>query len=82
MTLGQKIHKLRKAKGWTLARLAKEAEKSIYYWSKIENSKELPSPTMILRLATVFGVDSGELMNLARFEKMAQAEKSIDARYK
>ncbi|TWT81204.1 Helix-turn-helix domain protein [Planctomycetes bacterium CA13] len=68
-TFGERIRKLRQAKGWTLRQLAPEVGVGFTYLSKVENERldtgHYPSEALIHRLADALGADEDELLLLA-----------------
>lgn len=70
MRFGQRIRQLRKAKGYSLRRLADAVGVSFTYISKIENEKldfgDYPGEDLIRKLAAALNVDADELLILAK----------------
>jgi transcriptional regulator with XRE-family HTH domain len=65
-TFGKHIHKLRKARGMSIRKLAKGVEKDHTYLSKIEHGKvPPPSAEVVMALAEELGEDSDVLMVMA-----------------
>ena len=59
---GEKLRALRKARGLTLPALATAANITKGYLSKIENAPEPPTFSTLQSLATVLGVEMGDLL--------------------
>jgi transcriptional regulator with XRE-family HTH domain len=64
-TLGSTISKLRKEKGWSLRKLAKEAKISFPYLYEIEQGSLLPKPDKLERIAGALNVNHKGLEVLA-----------------
>lgn len=63
-TLGEKIHKIRKEKGYTLEKLAELSESSKSYIWEIENKNPpRPSADKIAKIAAVLGVTADYLVD-------------------
>lgn len=62
MTLGERIHQLRKANRWTLSDLSLRTELSISYHSDIENDRTDPSLKTLVKLADAFGIKVIEVL--------------------
>lgn len=65
MTLGEKLQKLRKARGWTQEELAAQVGVSRQSLSKWESDGALPDTTNVLLLADLFGVTTDYLLRPA-----------------
>lgn len=63
MTLGEKLQKLRKAKGWTQEDLASQISISRQALSKWEQGTVIPDTENVLQLSKVFGVSIDYLLN-------------------
>lgn len=67
---GQKVRKLRQAKGWSLRDLAPKVGVGFTYLSKVETGRldfgEYPGEGLIRKLAKVLGADQDELLLLAK----------------
>lgn len=59
---GQILKNLRLQREWTLQRLARESHMTATYLGLLERGLNLPSLTAVITLATVLGVDPGELV--------------------
>lgn len=70
MTLGRKIQKMRKEKGWTQEELANRVGVSAQAVSKWETDVSSPDISLLRPLAEKFGVSVDELLNME--ETMAQ----------
>jgi transcriptional regulator with XRE-family HTH domain len=62
-TLGQRIRRLRLARGWTQEQLARNAGTSKGFLSELENGKHFPTSNMLLRIAEMLGVTTDHLMS-------------------
>ena len=70
MTYGAIIQACRKSRGMTLQEVAKRIESHKGYVSGIENGMvNPPSPTITCKLATMFGLDQEDLLEVAWAEK-------------
>ena len=69
MRFGERVRKLRHAKGWSLRVLAEKVDVGFTYLSRIENGRlnfgDYPSDALIHRLAKALGADEEELLVLA-----------------
>lgn len=73
-TLGEKIRKLRKQKGYTLERLAELSESSKSYIWEIENKNPpRPSADKIAKIAAVLGVTADYLVDTRESTPAADA---------
>lgn len=66
MTIGEKINKERKSKGWSMSKLARMSELSggkqhVY---KLEKGEVLPSILTIYKLSSALDIHPSELLNL------------------
>jgi transcriptional regulator with XRE-family HTH domain len=61
MTLGQKISKLRKLKGWTQAQLAEKVGVHPSHITRWERDKNQPSSSTLKELTTAFGLSLEEM---------------------
>jgi len=59
---GAIIERLRRARGWTVTKLAGRARMDAAYVRRVEKGKNTPSIDTILELAEVLGVDPGEIV--------------------
>ncbi|MBV7332456.1 helix-turn-helix domain-containing protein [Chloroflexi bacterium TSY] len=60
---GEKVRALRQKNRMTLKELAEALELSSFsYVSEIETGKKTPHPTLIIKIADVFGVTADQLM--------------------
>jgi transcriptional regulator with XRE-family HTH domain len=59
---GAVVQRLRQQKGWSLADLGKLVKLSPVYLSILERGRNIPSLTVILRLARALGADAGEMI--------------------
>lgn len=70
MTFGEKLRKMRHAKGLTLRRLASQVDVGFTYLSRVETGTmtygDYPSEALIHRLADVLEADEDELLLLAK----------------
>lgn len=62
--LGQRINKLRTAKGWSQVELAKRLRVAKQTVSNWENDNIQPSIEMLVRLSKIFGVTTDYLLGL------------------
>src|SRR5271166_5385092 len=77
-SLGEKVRKLRKKKGYTLEKLAELSESSKSYIWELENKNPpRPSADKVARIASVLGVTSDYLV--ARTERTDVAEATDQA---
>jgi len=60
---GASIRRLRENRGWTQEQLAEQAEMSVTYLGFIERGENVPTLTIILKLADAFGVNPGRLVD-------------------
>jgi len=81
MDFGRTIRELRRARGWSVYELADRIGKTAGYISKIEARGEIPSPEMIVTLATALHTDPEELVKLAKRAKTEQAASTIERKY-
>ena len=65
MTLGEKLQKLRKARGWTQEELSEKIGVSRQSLSKWESDGALPDTANIILLADLFGVTTDYLLREA-----------------
>lgn len=65
MTLGEKLQKLRKARGWTQEELAEKVGVSRQSLSKWESDSALPDTANVIVLADLFGVTTDYLLREA-----------------
>jgi HTH-type transcriptional regulator, competence development regulator len=69
MLFGERLHQLRKAKGYTLRDLAAKVGVGFTYISKAENSKlafaDYPGEALIVKLAVALDADADELLLMA-----------------
>lgn len=63
MTFGEKLQKLRKAKGWTQEELASQVSVSRQALSKWEKGSVLPDTDNILRISKIFEVSTDYLLH-------------------
>ena len=70
MRFGERVQELRKAKGFTLRKLASKVGVGFTYLSKAENGKlafaDVPGEALILKLAEALDADADELLILAK----------------
>ena len=60
---GEKLMRLRRHRGWTLAVLASRlGYKSRSYLSEVESGEKTPSLVLVIKTARVFGVTTDELL--------------------
>ena len=81
MTFAERIRELRNDKGFSVHELARRIKTVPSYVSKIEARGEIPSPEMIFKLAEVFGVEPGELVEIAKAQKGEEAKKAVEQKY-
>lgn len=63
-SLGDKIHKLRKDKGWTLEELAAKIDSSKgYVWELERRQTKMPSAEKLQKIAELFNVTTDFLLN-------------------
>ena len=62
ITLGERLHKLRKQHEWTLQELADNVKISPSHVSLIESNKALPSLPVLKRFGVVFGLTVREVL--------------------
>ena len=60
--MGAKVRRLRKAKGWSQADLAKRARRTRVYLTRLEAGRQDPSLSTINALARALGVPVTELL--------------------
>jgi transcriptional regulator with XRE-family HTH domain len=65
-TIGQRIKRERLAMNMTQRELAARVEVGVPHISKIEADRESPSDELVARVASVFGLQSEELLLVAR----------------
>ena len=63
MTFGEKLQKLRKAKGWTQEDLAAQISISRQALSKWEQGAVIPDTENVLQISKIFGVSTDYLLN-------------------
>ena len=63
MTIGEKIRKLRKEKGWSQSQLAQKIDINTRNISLYESEKAIPSSETVQKLATLFDVSTDYLFN-------------------
>ena len=63
MTFGEKLQKLRKAKGWTQEDLAAQISISRQALSKWEQGTVIPDTENVLQISKIFGVSTDYLLN-------------------
>jgi transcriptional regulator with XRE-family HTH domain len=63
MTIGEKIHKLRKEKGWSQNQLAQKIDINTRNISLYESGKAVPSSETVQKLANLFNVSTDYLFN-------------------
>lgn len=63
MTFGEKLQKLRKAKGWTQEDLAAQISISRQALSKWEQGSVIPDTENVLQISKIFGVSTDYLLN-------------------
>lgn len=63
MTFGEKLQKLRKAKGWTQEELAAQISISRQALSKWEQGAVIPDTENVLQISKIFGVSTDYLLN-------------------
>lgn len=63
MTFGEKLQKLRKAKGWTQEELAAQISISRQALSKWEQGTVIPDTENVLQISKIFGVSTDYLLN-------------------
>ena len=73
MTLGEKLQKLRKARGWTQEELSEKIGVSRQSLSKWESDGALPDTANIILLADLFGVTTDYLLREAEMPAPATA---------
>lgn len=57
------VRRLRVNRGWSQARLAKEAGVNQSYWSKLERGAGNPRPALLKRVADALGVGVDQIVN-------------------
>lgn len=62
MTIGERIKQERKKRGWTQARLAKEADIALVTVQYYEEGRTLPGALSLIGLADAFGVSIDDLV--------------------
>lgn len=75
--IGENIRKLRREKGITQERLAEHLNISTQAVSKWERGETLPDITLVLPLASYFGVSTDELLGLDEAKNKARAEEML-----
>ena len=73
MTLGEKLQKLRKARGWTQEQLAEKTGVSRQSLSKWESDGALPDTANVIALADLFGVTTDYLLREAPVAAVAES---------
>lgn len=79
MTIGEKLQKLRKARGLTQEELAAQVGVSRQSLSKWESDGALPDTANIILLADLFGVSTDYLLREAEAGQAAASSESADA---
>lgn len=59
---GASVRRLREARGWTQEQLAEAAEMSATYLGFIERGENVPTLSIVLRLARALDVSAGDLI--------------------
>lgn len=73
-TLGQFLKELRESAGITMREAARRSNVSNPYLSQIETGQRRPGPSILQRLAPVYGANLHDLLERAGYLKMAGAE--------
>jgi transcriptional regulator with XRE-family HTH domain len=60
---GASVRRMRESHGWTQEELAEHAEMSVTYLGFIERGENVPTLTIILKLAKALGVNPGRLID-------------------
>lgn len=81
MTFGETIRQLRHKKEWSVSDLATRVAKSTPYVSRIETRGEIPSPSIILKLAEILGIRAERLFDAAKKEKSEELIKVTEKKY-
>ncbi len=79
LTIGDSIRRLRREKNVTQERLAEHLHISTQAVSKWERNETLPDITMLLPLATFFGVTTDELLGADQERREAEIQAALDA---
>ncbi|MBR3764444.1 MAG: helix-turn-helix transcriptional regulator [Clostridia bacterium] len=78
MTLGEKLQRLRKARGWTQEQLAERAGVSRQSLSKWESDGALPDTANVITMADLFGVTTDYLLREERRSSVEGTEEAPD----
>jgi len=70
--LGATVRRLREQQGWTQEQLAEAAEMSATYIGFIERGENVPTLTIIFRLADALDVTAAELIDDAARERLTR----------
>ena len=62
MKVGNELRKLRKQKGMGIKTASKELGVSYTYLSRVENEHRTPSPALVKKLSSLYGVETEELL--------------------
>ena len=73
LTLGTKLRTLRKERGWSLSHVAKDAEISVAYLSKLELGQSNPTIDILTKLAATFGMSIDELTQNTHEKQLLQS---------
>ena len=78
ITLGERLHKLRKQHEWTLQELADNVKISPSHVSLIESNKALPSLPVLKRFGKVFGLTVREMLcGVKSYDKDAEIPREL-----
>ena len=73
--VGAEVRKIRLAKGWSLAKLAEEADVSSTFLGSVERGAKVPTVTTLVRISRALGVPSGLILApLDQVDKMGRRE--------
>jgi transcriptional regulator with XRE-family HTH domain len=83
LSFGALIQKLRRAKGWTVKQFIEKLEVDISpaYIARIELHGEIPSPELMIKIASVFDYNEAELWECAKNIKIKKFENSLERKY-
>jgi chromosome partitioning protein len=77
----RRVKQLRSERSLTVRELASALGKSAAYLAKIETQGEIPTPDLTRELARVLDADPGQLIELAKAARLANATREIDREY-
>jgi transcriptional regulator with XRE-family HTH domain len=68
-------------KRFTVREFAERIGKSPGYVSRLEIRDEIPSPELLLHISQILHIDPAELLQLAKEDQLARAERVIDEKH-